>query len=452
MLRLNHKWKEIVALALPVVISKLSFTAMGLVDTAMVGRLGASEQAAVGIATTFMFTLYVFGLGIVGAVNTFVAQSHGAGRPQDCGAALGHSLLIGTAIGALTLVALLSSAPLFRAAGLSEAVSEIGYDYLFWRVMGLPGVFWYWSYNGYLEGLGETRTPMRITLAANLVNIVGDYALIFGPGPLPALGVAGAGMATALSNLFMLGCFVWVVHRPGSRYESFGSKLIFSRVRRRLLRRMLKVGFPMGVQFFLEVGAFLVFSVMVGWVGDVALAAHQVVLRLWSVSFMTAWGISVAATTLVGRHQGEGRPDAAFEAGMRTVWLAVGIAIAIGALYALAPGPLAALFTDVVEVIGIATGLVYLCALNQLLDCVNIVAYGALKGAGDTRWPMWTVVITNWVAGVPLVYALTIGAGLGAAGAWAGMGLVLGVQAGLMLVRFRGGRWREIQIVEDPST
>lgn len=451
MLRLNGKWKEIVTLALPVVISKLSFTAMGLVDTAMVGRLGASEQAAVGIATTFMFTLYVFGLGIVGAVNTFVAQSHGAGRPQDCGVALGHSLVIGTSIGALTLVVLLLSAPMFHLAGLSEPVAEIGYDYLFWRVMGLPGVFWYWAYNGYLEGIGETRTPMRITLAANLINIVGDYTLIFGPGPLPALGVEGAGMATALSNLFMLGCFVWVVHRPQSRYQAFGSKLVFSGIRRRLLGRMLKVGFPMGVQFFLEVGAFLVFSVMVGWVSDVALAAHQVALRLWSVSFMTAWGISVAATTLVGRHQGEGRSDAAYQAGMRTVYLAVGIAVVIGGVYALIPETLASLFTDVGDVIAIASGLVYLCALNQLLDCVNIVAYGALKGAGDTRWPMWTVVLTNWVAGVPLVYALTISAELGAAGAWAGMGIVLGVQAGLMLVRFRGGRWREIKLVEDLS-
>jgi len=452
MLRLNDKWKEIVTLALPVVISKLSFTAMGLVDTAMVGRLGASEQAAVGIATTFMFTLYVFGLGIVGAVNTFVAQSHGAGRPQECGVALGHSLVIGTSIGALTLVVLLLSAPVFHWAGLSAPVAEIGYDYLFWRVMGLPGVFWYWSYNGYLEGIGETRTPMRITLAANLINIVGDYTLIFGPGPLPALGVEGAGMATALSNLFMLGCFVWVVHRPRSPYRAFGSKLVFSGIRRRLLGRMLKVGFPMGIQFFLEVGAFLVFSVMVGWVSDAALAAHQVALRLWSVSFMTAWGISVAATTLVGRHQGEGRSDAAYQAGMSTVYLAVGIAVVIGGIYTLIPEPLTALFTDVDEVIGIASGLVYLCALNQFLDCVNIVAYGALKGAGDTRWPMWTVVLTNWVAGVPLVYALTIGAGLGAAGAWAGMGIVLGVQAGLMLVRFRGGRWREIKIVEDPTT
>jgi len=447
----QEKWKEIVTLALPVVISKLSFTAMGLVDTAMVGRLGASEQAAVGIATTFMFTLYVFGLGIVGAVNTFVAQSHGAGRPRECGVALGHALLIGTAIGALTLVALLLSAPLFHMVGLSERVAEIGYDYLFWRVMGLPGVFWYWAYNGFLEGLGETRTPMRITLAANLVNIVGDYTLIFGPGPLPALGVEGAGMATATSNLFMLGCFVWVVHRPGSRYREFGAQRVFSGWRRRLLGRMLAVGLPMGVQFFLEVGAFLVFSVMVGWVGDVALAAHQVALRLWSVSFMTAWGISAAATTLVGRHQGAGASDAAFEAGMRTVRLAVGVALLVGGLYALLPGPLASLFTDVEEVLGIASGLMYLCALNQLLDCVNIVAYGALKGAGDTRWPMWTVVVTNWVVGVPLVYGLTIAAGLGATGAWAGMGIVLGVQAGLMLIRFRGGRWREIKLVDDIS-
>ena len=132
----REAWREILLLAAPVVVSKLSFTAMGLVDTAMVGRLGASQQAAVGIATTYIFTCYVLGLGIISVVNTFVAQFHGAGQHERCGTALGHGLRMATAMGAVTFLALLASRPVFGAVGLSATVSHLAYEYLFWRIMG----------------------------------------------------------------------------------------------------------------------------------------------------------------------------------------------------------------------------------------------------------------------------------------------------------------------------
>jgi len=443
------RWREIIALATPVVIAKLSFTAMGIVDTAMVGRLGATAQAAVGIATTYMFTLYVFGLGIIGVINTFVSQNHGAGRLDRCGVVLGHGQRIATAVGAVTLVILLVSGPLFRWAGLSAGVSDMGYSYLAFRVIGLPGVFWYWTYNAYLEGLGETRTPMVISLAANGINIVLDYTLIFGAGPIPALGVQGAGIATALSNLFMLGCFAWVVHRRNSAYRRYGVGSIWAPISWHLMRRMIRVGLPMGVQLFLEIGAFLVISVMIGWVSDVSLAANQVALRVMSVSFMTAWGISVAATTLVGRHQGEGEPDLAAAAGRRTLLLVFGFTLVCGAVFAGLPQTLAELFTPFDDVAASATTLIYVAAVIQVFDGQQMVAYGALRGAGDTRWPLYVVVSLSWGLGVPLVYVLTIPAGLGVVGAWLGILAMLACQAVVLLCRFRSGRWKTIRVDGD---
>lgn len=441
------KWREIAAIAAPVVISKLSFTAMGLVDTAMVGRLGASQQGAVGIATTFMFTVYVFGLGLIGVVNTFVSQYHGSNKPSMCGVSLGHGIRLAVGLGTVTYLILVLSEPLFAMAGLSEEVCRYGYGYMFFRIIGLPGVFLYWAYNGYLEGLGETRVPMYISLAANVVNIAFDYTLIFGAGPIPALGVEGAGMATAGSNLFMLVCFAVVVHRKGGRFARFGSARIGARIRWALMVRMIRVGIPMGVQFFLEIGAFLLFSVMVGWVGDEALAAHQVALRLLSVSFMAAWGISVAATTLVGRHQGEGRADLAMAAGMRTVLISVGYTLVTGSVLVSVPALLAGLFTPFEDVAATAATLLYVAAALQIFDGVSIVSYGALKGAGDTRWPMFAAVVINWTLGVPLVYFLTITAGLGVLGAWIGMGVMLTIQGLAMFWRFKVGKWREIKVV-----
>ena len=446
---LRGEWKEIVKLATPVVISKLSFTVMGLVDTGMVGRLGAAQQGAVGIATTYMFTLYVFGLGIIGVVNTFVSQNHGAGKLDRCGEVLGNGLKLATVVGAATLAILLCSEPLFSLAGLSEEVAGYGFAYMSYRVIGLFGVFWYWVYNGFMEGIGETKAPMWITIAANFVNVVLDYALIFGLGPIPAMGVEGAGLATAGANLFILVCFAVLIHRPRSPYRRFGVGRVFRSTDWRMMGRMIRIGLPMGAQFFLEIGAFLFFSIMVGWTGDDALAAHQVALRVLSLSFMTAWGISVAATTLVGRHQGEGRYDLARAAGMRTVILVLGYTLVVGVVFAVLPAVITGLFTPFAKVASLATTLMYAAAAIQVFDGLNIVAYGALKGAGDTRWPLVAVILANWLLGVPLVYVLTITLGLGVLGTWLGILGVLMAQGLAMFLRFRKGKWRYIEVVDE---
>jgi len=443
----GDKWREIVVLAAPVVISKLSFTAMGLVDTAMVGRLGPSAQGAVGLATTYMFTLYVFGRGLLGVVNTFVSQYEGAGRARSCGLFLGQGIRLAVIAGAITQAILMLSAPLYHWVGLSEAVADMGYRYMFFRSLGIAGVFGYWAYNGFMEGLGDTRTPMKISLAANVVNIVLDYTLIFGFGPIPAMGVDGAGIATALSNLFMLGCFVYVVH--GQRYRDYGIASVSRPILWPVVGRMVRVGLPMGLQFFFEVGAYLVFTVLVGRVGDVELAANQVAVRLMSVSFMTAWGVSIAATTLVGRHQGEKRPDAAAAAGWRAIALMVAISVVCGVVFVAFPGALAGLFTPYADVAALAATLVVIAAVYQLFDGVNMVAYGALRGAGDTRWPMWAVVATSWGIGVPAVYVLAIPMGLGAVGAWYGMMVMIVCQAGLQAYRFGCGRWKTMTVVDE---
>jgi len=429
------------------VISKLSFTAMGIVDTAMVGHLGPAEQGSVGLATTLMFTLYVFGLGLVGVVNTYVSQHHGAGKPERCGEDLGAGLRMAVVIGSVTWGVLMLSAPAFRWVGLGEATCELGYRYMFFRGLGIAGVFGYWAYNGYLEGLGHTRIPMLITIAANIVNIALDYSLIFGIGPIPAMGVDGAGLATALSNLFMLACFVAVVHgRP--LYREFGAPAVTAAVSWARMKGMVRVGLPMGFQFFFEVGAFLAMTIIIGWLGDVALAANQVALRLMSISFMTAWGIGIAATTLVGRHQGEGEPELAAQAGRRTIALFLVVGTFCALLFNVAPWTLVRLFSPYPEVQQAAVQLLLVAAIFQMFDGVNMVSYGALKGAGDTRWPLYAVIVVSWGVGIPLTYVLAMPVGWGVTGAWVAGTVMIGLEAALLFGRFHGGRWKTIRLVE----
>ena len=211
---------------------------------------------------------------------------------------------------------------------------------------------------------------------------------------------------------------------------------------------MLRVGFPMGVQFFMEVGAYLVFSILVGWVGDTALAANQVAIRVMSISFMVAFGIGVAATTLVGHHQGENRSDLAKAVGRRSVLLMVGYSLLCGVLFIAAPRLLAGIFTPVGDVIETTVSLLYAAALFQIFDGVNMVGYGALRGAGDTRWPLWVVIAVHWGVGIPLVYILTIALGYGALGTWVGMCAMMLIQAALIFYRFESDRWRHFKLVE----
>ena len=441
-------WREIVALATPVVISKLSFTAMGLVDTAMVGRLGAVAQGAVGLAHTWIFTLGVLGLGLLGVVNTFVAQNHGAERPEECGRVLGQGVRLAVLVGGATMALLFLSIPALGWMGQGEGVADLGGIYTACRLVGFMGVFGYWVYNGYLEGLGHTHTPMIIALVSNVLNIGLDWALIFGIGPIPAMGVAGAGLATAASNLFMLACFVWVVHRPGSAYHrGFGAQRIHEPLDLRYCAELLRVGLPMGMQFFLEVGAFLVFAVMIGWIGAAPLAANQVALRLMSVSFMTTWGLGVAATTLVGRHLGAGQPELAALAGRRTLLLGLGVTGVAALFYTGLATPLAGEFTNDAEVLRIAAMLLPVAAVFQIFDGVNMISYGALRGAGDTRFPMWAVGFMSWVVGIPLVWWLTMPIGLGVWGAWLGTTVMVAGMAALLWTRFQRGAWTRKALV-----
>jgi MATE family multidrug resistance protein len=441
-------WREIVALAAPVVVSKLSFTAMGLVDTAMVGRLGAVSQGAVGLAHTWIFTLGVLGLGVLGVVNTYVAQNHGADRPRDCGFVLGQGVRMAVMLGGATMIVLFLSLPMLHWMGQGAGVADLASIYAACRLLGFTAVFGYWVYNGYLEGLGHTRTPMVIALISNAVNILLDWLLIFGPGPLPELGVAGAGLATAVSNLFMLACFVWVVHRPRSPYhQHFGAARVREPLDLRYTWEMVRVGLPMGLQFFLEVGAFMVFAIMIGWLGAAPLAANQVTMRLMSISFMTTWGLGVAATTLVGRHLGAGEPTLAVLAGRRTLLLGLGVTGLAALGYVGLAEPLSAVFTTDAEVVSLAAMLLPVAAVFQILDGINMISYGALRGAGDTRYPMWAVGFMSWVVGIPLVWALAMPAGLGLLGAWLGTTVMVAGMAALLWGRFHRAGWTQRRLV-----
>jgi MATE family multidrug resistance protein len=436
--------REVAGLAWPVIVSQMSSTLMGVVDIAMVGRLGATELAAVGFAHIWTWTLFSLFIGTASGVQTFVAQHHGAGDEERCGAWVWHALgaIVPAAAGAAALLG--ASAPLWLAAlGPSPELQAAALEFLPGRLLGLVGTTVAFSWASFFRGIGDTRTPMLGAVLANGVNAVLAYGLIFGELGLPQLGVTGSGAAMAVGE-WTLALFLGAAALRRSVRARYGTGPILARAAS--LRRVLRTGLPIGGQWVLDMSAFAVFTTLVARMGDASMAASQAFISLLSLSFMQASGLSVAAATLVGRYVGAGDPAAA----ARSFRTALGLAGALGGFVALlflaVPEALLGLFTRDADVLALGGPLLALGAAFQLLDALGITSSGALRGAGDTRWPFLVQAALAWFVFLPAAWLCGITFGGGLTGAWAG-GLVYVAGLAVAFVwRFRAGVWRGIRI------
>jgi MATE family multidrug resistance protein len=436
--------REVARLAYPVALTQLSISAMNLVDSAIVGRLGATELGAVGFGNVWLWTLMCVFVGTGNAVQTFVAQHHGAGEPERCGAWAWQGLFALVPVTALASAALFAAAgPLLALLGPSPALTALTTDYVCARSFGNAGLAGAVVLAGFFRGLGDTHTPLYAILFANAVNAVLDYGLVFGELGLPALGIAGAGIATAVAEWLYFGALFAAFRRP--RIEAaYGTAR--ARPSGADVRRLLRIGLPIGGQWWLEMVSFAAFSTLVARMGDEAMAASQAFLALLSLSFMQALGLGTAVATLVGRYAGARNLPAAersFDSGVRLgLVLAVGIALLFGTV----PDLLLRLFTSDPEVLALGRPLVRMGAVFQIFDAVGIIAEGALRGAGDTRWPFAVRFALAWGLFLPLAWTFGVVLEGGLTGAWlSGLVHVVVLTAALTL-RFRSGAWHRIRI------
>jgi MATE family multidrug resistance protein len=436
--------REVLSLAYPVVLTTMSTTAMNLVDTALVGRLGATEIGAVGFGGVVLWMFSSLFAGTTSGVQTFVSQAEGAGSPRACGAWVWHGAyaVLPAMIAVLVCVRGLLNVWL-GLVGPSEALSAGAIAYVVARLPGELGMAAMMLLASFFRGIGDTRTPLYAALFGNVVNALLAYGLIFGHFGLPNWGVAGAGVATACGHWSAAAVLGVAFARPAIR-----RRYATGPVRPDLAAagRFLRTGAPVGGEWFIGMTSYAVFTAFVARMGDAEIAASQVFVVLLSMSFMQAVGISVAAATLSGRFTGAG-DVASVERSFRSS-LALGgiLGGALALLYVGAAGPLLRLFTDDPAVIALGRPLLAMGAVYQLFDAVGIIAEGALRGAGDTRWPFAVHTVLNWVFFLPIAYLLGVVLGYGLFGAWVG-GLVFVVALAAVLVwRFRSGAWRRIRI------
>jgi len=435
---------EVFLLAYPVVLTQISTTTMGAVDSIMVGRIGATELGAVGFAGIWAWTLFSLLLGTASGVQTFVSQAHGRASPRECGhwmwqasyAVVPTSVLVAFAYAAAV-------EPAWRWVLPSEGLRTTALHYFWARLPGETVFSVSMIAISFFRGLGDTRTPMYITLGANLANAVLDYGLIFGRLGMPQLGVTGAGIATSLAQVAAAAALVWRLQRPALR-RRFNTG--WHAPERLAIRRFLRTSAPIGGQWFLDMLAFALFTTLVARMGDSEMAASQALLVLLSFTYMQAIGISVAASTLVGRYIGA-RSIAAARRAYRSAMLLTGsVSAVVALLFVTLPKHLLRLFVDDASVLALGLPLIWLGAVFQFFDGAMIVSEGALRGAGDTRWPFVVQSLLNWLYFLPVAYLLAIVLDFGLMGAWLAELSYIVLLALLLVSRFRSGAWEGARI------
>ena len=428
---------EVLGLSWPIMVSMLSFTAMIVVDSIFVARLGTAPLAAVGMAMSVTFLVLSFAMGLLRGTRVIAAQRTGSGDEDAVNRSIWQGLWLAWAFGLAVAALAPTGDVLFRLMGGSPEVARYADHYFTVRIAGAPVTFTLLALNSWFEGQGDTRTPMVATVIANGLNIALDPIFIFGWGPVPAWGIHGAAASTVLAvgvGALFAGWRAWRLLRGRGvpRSPDLG-----------LLRAIVKVGLPMGVSRTLEVGAWVLFVSILARIGEAELAAHVIVLRIVSVSFLPGYAIGEASGVFVGQAVGAGRPELARQAWKSSVIVAIAIMTLMGILFVAIPHPFIAVFKAAPEVAEIAVALMAVAAAFQLADALAMVGIGSLTGAGDTRFVMMMSVGAGWLIQLPVAWLLVFGLGLGAVGAWLGLVFEIGVLAVIATWRVRGSAWLE---------
>jgi len=411
-------------LALPVIAAEIGWISMGLVDTVMVGPLGPAAIGAVGTGSILYFAVMVVGFGTIYALDTFVSQSFGAGRIDEC-----HRwLFAGLQVAAILCVvltgmsfALIALLPKFH---LHPDVLALIQPYMTHLLWSTPLLLVYAVFRRYLQAMHVVRPIMVVLVLANLVNIGANWLLIEGHWGFPAQGVVGSAYATVLSRLVIAASlFGIVVYRERNRPSGLHDvPFRWDPVR---VMRIVRLGLPAAGQNLLEVGIFAMASALAGRITPTAVAAHQVVLNIAGFIFMVPFGLASAAAVRVGHAIGRGDGAGAQRAGWAAVLLATVAMLMTASVCALFPRPMIGLFTQDAGVIELGVGLLLIATIFQLFDGLQAVTTGALRGLGNTQIAMFVNLVGHWALGLPIAWLLCFHYGFGAQGLW--MGLAFGL-------------------------
>ena len=417
-------------LAVPFAAAQAGSQLMGVVDVAVLGRYGARELAGAGLANAVFFACTIIGIGTLVGIDPLMSQALGAGDRARARHVMWQGLWLSLAItGVLTIVLITVTLALARTGAKPELI-EPAQTYLWFRIAGLWPMLAFNPLRSYLQANGITRPMVTSMVIANVVNLGGDVALVFGVGPIPPLGVAGAAIATVICLVLQLAILCIAVRRVHVDAH------VDHRWHSDEIVRALKVGVPVGLQMGAEVGVFALVGVLAARLGTLDLAAHQLTINLASFTFTVALGVASAGAVRVGIGIGA-RDAAATRFAGHTAFFGGAAFMAVSALmFLLFPRAITRLVTDQENVIAAALPLMLVAAVFQLSDGVQAVGAGVLRGAGDTKYAFVANLIGHWLIGLPIALFLGFRQKLGIVGLWWGLCVGLTAVAILLFVRF----------------
>ncbi len=443
--------REVLVLSLPLVISMVSWTVMNFIDRMYLLWYSLPAMGAAMPAGMLYFALVCFPMGVASYVNAFVAQYHGAGRPERIGAVVVHAMRFGMLAAPLYLLFIPLAGMMFRAAGHEAEIASLEAAYFRILMFGAGGTVIATAQSTFFTGRGQTRAVMVVDVTAAVVNIVLDYLWIFGKFGFPEMGIEGAAWATVAAQWWKVGYYRLLMHNAELRSQ-YGIRM-WSPIDWALARRIMRYGGPSGLQMTVDVIGITLFVMLVGRLGSHAMVATSLAFNVNSVAFVPIYGLGIAVTTMVGQQIGRASPHLASRATWTSYWIAMIYSGIMAALY---------FFTPDLFLIGHASGvdpdefeklratvvvLLRFVAAYALLDATAVVFVSAIKGAGDTRFIMYVTLVT---APLPLVFGIwgVSWMGWGLLWCWVVLTAWICTLGMIYLARFLQGKWKSMSVIE----
>ena len=447
------KWllemRRTVALGFPIMAGMVGHMLMGLADTVMVGRVGVSALAAAALVNTVAHVPVVFAFGLIAAIQILTSNAFGARQPHEAAEALRHGLPIATAAGVLTAVGLVIVGPHLAMLGQPRDVVNACQNYLMYIAWSMVPALISHATKQFSESLNNPGPPMIIIYAGLALNIFLNWVFIHGHLGAPAMGLDGAGLATLLSRIAIAAAMIIYVLRS-ARTRDWLPDVWFREWSLARFRQQWKLGFPIGLQTLLEVGAFSVGALMMGWISAEAMAAHQIAINCAATTFMFALGVGMGVSIRVGHAWGAGLPSRIKRIAFGGVILGGGAMGLFALAFVLGGTTIAGWFVLDAKVIQLTASLLVVAGFFQIVDGTQVVMISALRGMSDVRLPVVIVAVAYWAVALPLAYLFGFAMNLGAIGIWIGLALGLLTAAVGLTARFLG-RSREVSHEPAPT-
>jgi len=439
---------EVLWLSFPIIMTMLSYTAMQFADVMMVGWHSQPELSAVGAASSCLFLIGSLLMGTLSIANTFVGQSMGRGRPRDAPRYVWQAVYLAFIWGAAALLLRPLAPAIFAWADHAPHVQEHEITYFRYGLFRVAPVGFIYALSAFYQATKRPVVPMITAVIGGAVNVALNYILIFGKLGVREMGIEGAAIATILASCFqavlMFGAFL-----SGPTHRAYGSRTAWGLDLTKMWR-MIRFGIPAGLTWSLENASWTLFVMkVIGSLGKDALAAQNATIQILHMSFMPVIGLNIGIQAIVGQHIGMGDHDGAKRRAYRAVAVGVGFMVFMGIMFVLFRRPLIGLFCrrgTGEGIIRMGGTMLIFAAMFQAFDALFIMSYGALKGAGDTRFPMFVTIGCTWLMFIPLAMVFVFVLKMGVAGAWLAVTLYIAVAGSITFWRLTSDAWRKIDI------